>query len=238
MAEESCIAYETNDKQISIEKAKESYRKERLLAKQREEKNLMEQNNPELTGFVLLNLACQYSNSGSYTEALNMYNTISKNKTFQLAGRLKTNIGNIHFQQKQHLKAIKMYRMALDQIPVTNQDLKLHIHQNIALAFIKMGQFIEAASNYEIIFKERPDFKTGFNLLLCYYALGDRPRMKMCFMELLKIPVRLPDEDDYQVCNIPQTKERYFFMFNREYSKDNFARQGRFKKMKVKKHKK
>jgi len=36
----------------AIEKAKESYRKERLLAKQREEKNLMEQNNPELTGFV------------------------------------------------------------------------------------------------------------------------------------------------------------------------------------------
>jgi intraflagellar transport protein 88 len=61
-----------------------------------------------------------------------------------------------------------------------------------------MGQFVEAASNYEIIFKERPDFKTGFNLLLCYYALGDRPRMKMCFMELLKIPVKLPDDDDYQ----------------------------------------
>lgn len=53
-----------------------------------------------------------------------MYNTITKNKTFQLSGRLKTNIGNIYFQQKQFLKAIKMYRMALDQIPVTNQDLK------------------------------------------------------------------------------------------------------------------
>ena len=52
-----------------------------------------------------------------------MYNTITKNKTFQLSGRLKTNIGNIYFQQKQYLKAIKMYRMALDQIPVANQDL-------------------------------------------------------------------------------------------------------------------
>jgi hypothetical protein len=40
----------------AIEKAKESYRKERLLAKQREEKNLMEQNNPELTGFVSFEL--------------------------------------------------------------------------------------------------------------------------------------------------------------------------------------
>lgn len=49
---------------------------------------------------------------------------MTKNKVFQLSGRLKTNIGNIYFQQKQYLKAIKMYRMALDQIPLTNQDLK------------------------------------------------------------------------------------------------------------------
>ena len=43
-----------------------------------------------------------------------------------------------------------------------------------------MGQYAEAATNYEIIFKERPDFKTGFNLLLCFYALGDRNKMKTC----------------------------------------------------------
>jgi intraflagellar transport protein 88 len=61
-----------------------------------------------------------------------------------------------------------------------------------------MGQYADAATNYEIIFKERPDFKTGFNLLLCFYALGDRNKMKSCFMDLLKIPVRLPDDDDYQ----------------------------------------
>jgi hypothetical protein len=47
-----------------------------------------------------------------------------RSQVFQLSGRLKTNIGNIYFKQKQYLKAIKMYRMALDQIPVTNQDLK------------------------------------------------------------------------------------------------------------------
>ena len=76
--------------------------------------------------------------------------------------------------------------------------LRLHIHQNIALTFIKMGQYLDAASNYEIIFKERPDFKIGFNLILCYYALGDRNKMKQCFMELLRIPIRLPDDDDYQ----------------------------------------
>jgi hypothetical protein len=36
-----------------MEKAKEAYRKERLLIKQRDEKNLSDQINPELTGFVI-----------------------------------------------------------------------------------------------------------------------------------------------------------------------------------------
>jgi hypothetical protein len=35
-----------------MEKAKEAYRKERLLIKQRDEKNLSEQSNPELSAFV------------------------------------------------------------------------------------------------------------------------------------------------------------------------------------------
>ena len=48
-----------------MEKAKESYKKERLLAKQREEKNLMEQNNPELTGFVRLTLTTFVSHRDS-----------------------------------------------------------------------------------------------------------------------------------------------------------------------------
>ena len=65
-----------------------------------------------------------YSKAGNYTEALNIYNLLTKNKIFQLAGRLKTNIGNIYFAQKSYLKAIKMYRMALDQIPPHNQELK------------------------------------------------------------------------------------------------------------------
>ncbi|CAF0918215.1 unnamed protein product [Brachionus calyciflorus] len=198
LAEESCFAAEDNDKLAAMEKAKEAYKKERLILKQREEKNLTDQANTELTGFILLNVACQYANANNFAESLNIYNILTKNKIFQLTGRLKTNIGNIYYEQKQYLKAIKMYRMALDQIPITNQELKLQIHRNIALSFVKMGQFADAATNYEIIFKDRPDLKTGFNLLLCYYALGDRNRMKQCFLELLKIPMKIPDDDDYQ----------------------------------------
>ena len=61
-----------------------------------------------------------------------------------------------------------------------------------------MGQYTDAATNYEIIFKEKPDFKIGFNLLLCYYAINDRDKMKQCFLDLLRIPLNIPDDDFYQ----------------------------------------
>ncbi|VDK67318.1 unnamed protein product [Gongylonema pulchrum] len=51
------------------------------------------------------------------TEALNTYQVIVKNKMFANSSRLKVNIANIYFKQKDYKKAIKYYRMALDQVP-------------------------------------------------------------------------------------------------------------------------
>lgn len=36
----------------------------------------------------------------------------------------QVNIGNIHFKRKEYNKAIKMYRMALDQIPAVQKTLR------------------------------------------------------------------------------------------------------------------
>lgn len=41
-----------------------------------------------------------------------------------LAGRLKVNMGNIYFKQKNFSKAIKFYRMALDQVPNTHKNMR------------------------------------------------------------------------------------------------------------------
>lgn len=54
-------------------------------------------------------------------EALNTYQVIVKNKLFANAGRLKINIGNIYFRKKDYGKAVKYYRMALDQVPKVQQ---------------------------------------------------------------------------------------------------------------------
>jgi intraflagellar transport protein 88 len=41
-----------------------------------------------------------------------------------------------------------------------------------------------------------PDFQSGFNLVVCYYALGDADRMRRGFSKLLSIPPPSSEEED------------------------------------------
>ena len=82
----------------------------------REQASLTDSHNLDLTFSVLFNLANQYAANEMYTEALNTYQVITKNRMFNNAGRLRVNMGNIYFKLGQYAKAIKFYRMALDQV--------------------------------------------------------------------------------------------------------------------------
>ncbi len=165
--------------------------------RQREQLSASDQINLDLTYSVLFNLASQYTANEMYTEALNTYQVIVKNKMFSNAGRLKVNMGNIYFNQKDYSKAIKMYRMSLDQIPNTHKSMRVHIMQNIGIAFVKMGQYGDAITSFEHIMGDEPNFVTGFNLILCYFALGDQDKMKKTFQKLLTVDLKIDDEDKY-----------------------------------------
>jgi intraflagellar transport protein 88 len=69
--------------------------------------------------------------------------------------------------------------------------------QNIGIVFVKMGQYNDAITSFEHIMQEAPTFKTGFNLMLCYFALGDREKMKRGFQKLLTVDLKIDDEDKY-----------------------------------------
>lgn len=120
--------------------------------------------------------------------------------------------------------AIKMYRMALDQIPNTGKEVRLKIMRNIGNAFVRLGQFQDAIQSFEAIMDGNPgflcllnkisvcprgmafrrgvlaDFQTGFNLVVCYYALGDADRMRKGFTKLLSIPPPAGEEEDVSGC--------------------------------------
>eukprot|EP01049_Picozoa_sp_SAG25_P007622 SAG25_NODE_632_length_6316_cov_2.511983_8_plen_148_part_00 len=132
-----------------------------MLCKQREAAGLVDQINIDLTYSVCFNLANQYHANKQYTEALNTFSLIVKNKQYAQAGRLRVNMGNIYYEQKKYPMAIKMYRMALDQIPNTTKELRYKIMRNIGHASFRMGSYQDAMQSYEEIMEGNPDFQAG-----------------------------------------------------------------------------
>merc|ERR1719262_1304507 len=203
LVEESAITREQGDLQGALEKAKEAGKKERQLCRIREQQNLLEQLNVDLTYAVCLNLAIQHHANDNDNEALTIYTQIVKNKQYPYSGRFRVNMGNIYFKQGKYTAAIKMYRMAQDQIPNNVQAIRFKIMRNIGHAFFKMHQFPDAIDSYENLLMhgaQHLDFMTGFNLILCYYALGDKDKMKSGFQKLLNIEqVGLEDFDEEEI---------------------------------------
>jgi intraflagellar transport protein 88 len=187
LIEESAMLAMQGDHGGALEKAKEAGKKERALCKQREQLGLGDQINIDLTYAVHFNLAVQYHRHQLFTEALNTYSLIVRNMQYPQSGRLRVNMGNIYAEQKKYLLAIKMYRMTLEEIPSAGKELRFKIMRNIGNAFVRMGQYKDAVGSYESVLEGNADVITGFNLLLCYYALGEIDKLKRTFSKLLSI---------------------------------------------------
>ncbi|KAJ1510065.1 Intraflagellar transport protein 88 [Coelomomyces lativittatus] len=194
---ESAMSTYHGQEAIGLAKAKEAGKRERQLLKQRETLDLMDQVNLDLTYCVLVNLAHQYAMNGMPQEAINTYTAIVKNKTFCHSGRLRVNIGNLYFGMKKFPQAIKMYRMALDQISQANRELRFKILRNMGSAFVCSGQFQDAVMSYETIMETQPDHSAAFHLLLCYYALGEKDKIRMTFQRLVSIPLPMWEPNDH-----------------------------------------
>jgi len=212
LVEESAITREHGNLREALEKGKEAGKKERQLCRLREQQNLLDQLNVDLTYAVCLNLAIQHQANDNDNEALTIYTQIVKNKQYPFSGRFRVNMGNIYFKQEKWTAAIKMYRMALDQIPNNVQAIRFKIMRNIGHAFFKMHQFPDAIDSYENLLMhgaQHLDFMTGFNLILCYFALGDKDKMKSGFLKLLNIEqVGLEDFDEEEEIELGQTEEQ------------------------------
>ncbi|CAG9538646.1 unnamed protein product [Cercopithifilaria johnstoni] len=197
LLKESIFASEKGDMKLALEKAKEAGRRERTIVKMREQLSIIDQLNLDLTFTVLFNLAHQYMANNLLTEALNTYQMIVKNKMFTNSGRLKANIANIYFKQKDYKKAIKLYQIALDQIPISQKNTRIKIMNNIGVAFIKCGEYDEADSTFEYCMNEKSNYNTALNFILTAYCLNDIDKMKDGFQRLLDIPLLIDDETKY-----------------------------------------
>ena len=141
LIEQSADAAAKGDNTAALEHAKEAGKKERALCKHREANGLVDQINIDLTYAVCFNLANAHHKNKMYDTALHTYGLLVKNKQYPQSGRLRVNMGNVYYEQKKWPQAIKMYRMALDQIPNTGKEIRFKIFRNIGNAFVRLGQF-------------------------------------------------------------------------------------------------
>ncbi|CAG9090797.1 unnamed protein product [Plutella xylostella] len=192
-----------HDRAKALAKAQEASTLERQLIRMQEQANLGDSHNLDLTFAVLCNLAGQYALNEMYTEALNTYQLLTRNKLFPHANRLKVNMGNIYFKMGEHPKALKLYRMALDQTPTAEKDLRMKVMHNIGLLLVRMGKFRDAVTNFQHIMHEQGDFQTGLHLVLCSVALNDAEGGKAAFHAMLDVEppahhqdIAIDDEND------------------------------------------
>lgn len=76
---------------------------------------------------------------------------------------------------------------------------------NIALVFIRMGQWEEAIVSLDYIMTEQAKHRAGLHLVVCCRALEDPDRMKNAFSLLLSVPLNSEDEDKYDADQVTFT---------------------------------
>jgi intraflagellar transport protein 88 len=179
----------------ALEIAKDAAKRERVLFRHRNKHGLMEAMNVDITQAVAFNLARQYANNGMNAKAIKAYSVVVKSKQTLYPDRLKVNMGNLFFSQQKYSDAIRMYRMAVDSVSGMKH-MRLRILRNIGISFVQLGQYQEAIQTFESIIETSSDAASLFNLILCYYARGDKEKMKTAFRRLMR--VRLPPDEHSQ----------------------------------------
>jgi len=212
----SCIANSKGDFALALQKAKDASSANKRLARDNKPSAgccapLSGECKPvsqiDLTFAVQSNLALQYDANHMYSEALNEYEALSKNKNFLFAGQLRVNMGNIYFKMHEYQVAIKNYMMALDQVPTLFKRLKDKIMRNVAICFFKLKSYDEALRMFEGIMSSDESVRTGFIMILCHSALGQVESMKTEFLQLLKVDPISDTNDDERYIPRPDDKQ-------------------------------
>lgn len=70
-------------------------------------------------------------------------------------------MGNIYYELRKYSAAIKMWRMALDQLPAAARDLRGKVLRNIGLAFVRLGQYQDALQAFESVVESAADHQAA-----------------------------------------------------------------------------
>eukprot|EP00924_Labyrinthula_sp_SR-Ha-C_P009055 maker-scaffold_2-augustus-gene-11.33-mRNA-1 protein AED:0.19 eAED:0.19 QI:0/0/0/0.5/1/1/2/0/714 len=199
---ESSKAAGKGDFNFSLAKAKQAVKSEHSLTEIRKSCETEESENHgeqikfrELKFQTMFTLARALERLGRYEEALDVYSNLVKGKLIPQCGRFRVNIGNIYVNQGNLNGALKMFRMALDQLPASSKRLRVNVMRNIGNVMYKMNMTEEAIQTFESILDlDGKDFQAGYNLIYCYFEKEDLDSMKITFRKMVS---SLPEYYDF-----------------------------------------
>ena len=176
---------------LALEKAKEAVKRDSTLQKHMESHSLLPEQLRDLSFTSWFHLAIVYEKNSMYQESIEAYSYLLRQKiSLACVGRIRINIGNIHYLKHDYTEAITMYRMALDQTPRENVVLIKRIYKSIANSFFRLGKLRDAIRNYETSSNSTTDVKTSFNLLLCYVKVGDEKKSREMLQKIAATIIR------------------------------------------------
>lgn len=230
--QESVLAAQRLDSTLALKKARDCVTRERNIQKHlssiasTDAASDQQWLNLETLLAVQVNLAVQLTCNKLYQDAIEIYQSIVKNEQLYstkqhpkpyLPGRFKCNIGCIHYAEGKYQKAVKFFRMASDQMPSEQHDLKMKINRNIAFCFVRMGKYTDALRAFEYNLSERALCLDAFRLLVCNYAIKDTSGMKTSFLKLLELRGHLYEHPSLNYFITLSTRNKEFYS-NKEFN--------------------
>ncbi|ETO24318.1 TPR Domain containing protein [Reticulomyxa filosa] len=129
-----------------------------------------------------VNMGNIYYKQGKYTQAIKMYRMALD---YINPSNNDTNVTSSNLNNGSHHNVNNS-----DHTSQGNNFIKTQLTRNIANCFIQLKQFGDAIKCYENVFehwsKWGNDPYIPYNLIICYYALNDKEKMKYSFLQLLK----------------------------------------------------
>ncbi|KAA6352721.1 MAG: putative intraflagellar transport protein 88, partial [Streblomastix strix] len=141
LVEESATAALTNISSALI-KAKEAARLVEKLQAHKAQAKLGDPINAPLRFLVYFNLSTQLEANQQNDKALRTYQMMVKEfENTPHATRIRVNMGNIYYKEKNYGNAMRMYQMALDNVSETNRIYRHWIRRNMAYTQLVQHQY-------------------------------------------------------------------------------------------------
>ncbi|KAF6119090.1 intraflagellar transport 88 [Phyllostomus discolor] len=120
--------------------------------------------------------------------------TSPENINLDLTYSVLFNLASQYSANEMYAEALNTYQVIVKNKMFTNAG---RLKVNMGNIYLKQRNYSKAINSFEHIMSTAPNLKAGFNLILSYFAVGDREKMKKAFQKLIAVPLEIDEDDKY-----------------------------------------